>query len=117
MTCILRISALDIERLLAATRARPYRLERGAVHFKVSDREFEDLSGQVEDALAFLKQHSDELQSVMAAGARGSLDFAVNIPSQGFATRSFPPSLVAAAGAVGLGLDLTAYPGDEGDAV
>jgi hypothetical protein len=117
MTCILRISAPHIERRLAATRIRPYRLERGTAHFKVSDREFEDLSGQVEDALEFLKQHSNDLQSVMASSAKGSLDFAVSIPSQGFATRSFPASLVAAAGAVGLGLDLTAYPGDEDNAV
>jgi hypothetical protein len=83
----------------------------------VSDREFEDLPGQVDDALEFLKQHSDELRSLMASNAKGSLDSAVSIPSQGFAARSFPAPLVAAAGAMGLGLDLTAaYPPDD-DAV
>lgn len=117
MTCILRISAPDIERRSTVTRLRPYRLERGTAHFRVSDREFEDLPGQVEDALEFLKQHSDDLLSLMASSAKGSLDFAVSIPSQGFAARSFPAPLVAAAGAVGLGLDLTAYPRDEGDVV
>jgi hypothetical protein len=117
MTCILRISAPDIERRLAAVRVQPYRLGRGTAHFKVSDREFEDLPGQVEDALEFLKQHSHELRSVIASGAKGSLDFAVHIPAQGFATRSFPAALVEAAGIAGLGLDLSAYPGDEDDAV
>lgn len=117
MTCILRISAPDIERRSTATRLRPYRLERGTAHFRVSDREFEDLSGQVEDALEFLKQHSDDLLSLMASSAKGSLDFAVSIPSQGFAARSFPAPLVVAAGALGLGLDLTEYPRNEDDAV
>jgi hypothetical protein len=51
---------------------------------------------------------------MMAPGAKGALDFAVHIPAQGFATRSFPASLVEAAGTVGLGLNLSAYPaGDE----
>jgi hypothetical protein len=117
MSCILRISAPDIERRVAAVPVQPYRLERGTAHFKVSDREFEDLPGQVDDALAFLREHSHDIRSVMAAGAKGSMDFAVQVPTQGFATRSFPATLVMAAGALGLGLDLSAYPGGEDDAV
>src|SRR5687768_15774128 len=116
MSCILRISAPDIERRLSAVHVQPYRLGRGTAHFMVSEREFEDLPGQVADALEFLKQHSGDLQSVLASGAKGSLDFAVHIPAQGFATRSLPASLVSAAAAVGLGLDLSAYPGDGEDA-
>jgi hypothetical protein len=83
---------------------------------KVSDREFEDLSGKVEDAFEFLKQYSDDLRSLTASSAKGSLDFAVSIPSQGFAARSFPAPLVSAVGALGLGLNFTSNPRDEDDA-
>ena len=113
MTCILRLSAPDIEHRLVAVRVQPYRVQNGSAHFKVSDREFEDLPGQVQDALDFLRKHSQDLQSMMASGAIGALDFAVHIPSQGFVTSSFPPSLVSVAGGLGLGLDLSAYPGEE----
>jgi len=117
MSCILRVSAPDIERRLAAVRLQPYRLERGTAHFMVSGCEFEDLPGQVTDALEFLRQNARDLQAILASGAEGTMDFAVHIPSQGFATRSFPASLVAAVAAVGLGLDLSAYPGDGEHAV
>ncbi len=113
MSCILRISASDIESPLAAVRIQPYRLDRGTAHFKVSDRDFEDLPGQIQDALEFLNLHAKDLLLVMASGAKGSLDFAVYIPAEGFATRSFPASLVEAAASLGLGLDLSAYPGGE----
>ncbi|MCO5978681.1 hypothetical protein [Ideonella oryzae] len=117
MTCILRLSAPNIEHRLAAIRFQPYRLQHGSAHFKVSDREFGDLPGQVQDALEFLREHSQDLQSMMAPGASGSLDFAVHIPSQGFVTNSFPASLVSLAGGLGLGLDLSAYPGEGSHAV
>ena len=113
MSCILRISASDIESPLAAVRIQPYRLDRGTAHFKVSDRDFEDLPGQVQDALEFLNQYAQDLRLVMASGAKGTLDFAVHIPAEGFTTRSFPASLVEAAASLGLGLDISAYPGGE----
>jgi hypothetical protein len=114
MSCVLRISAPDIKNRLAAVRVQPCRLERGTAHFIVSDREFEDLPGQVIDALAFVQQHAGDIRSMLAsAGAHGSLDFAVSFPEQGFGTRSFSPALVQAAASVGLGLELSAYPGGE----
>ncbi len=113
MSCILRVTASDIDSHLAAIRVQPYRFERGTAHFKVSDRDFDDLPGQVQDALEFLKRHSNDLRLLMISGAKGSLDFAVHIPTEGFATRSFPASLVETAASFGLGLDLSAYPGGE----
>ena len=98
-------------------RVQPYRRAHGTAYFKVSDCEFDDLPGQVEDALEFLKLNAEDLRTMMESGAKGSFDFAVHIPDQGFVTRSFPAPLVGAAGELGLGLDLSVYPGDEQHAV
>jgi hypothetical protein len=113
MSCILRISASDIQARLTALRVQPYRIDRGTAHFRVSNRDFEDLQGQIQDALEFLEQHCKDLNGVMTSGALGSLDFAVNIPEGGFATRSFPAPLVKAAAGMGLSLDLSIYPNRE----
>jgi hypothetical protein len=111
MSCVLRVSAADLEARLEAVTVRPYRVEQGTAHFLVSDSSFDDFPGQVDDALEFLRKYSREFRSLLAAGgAVATLDFAVEYWEPGFFTRSFPAALVAAAADAGLGLDLSAYP-------
>jgi hypothetical protein len=107
MSCVLRLSAPDIEGRVSTVSIRPYRLEQGTAHFQVSQCDFEDLPGQVDEALSYLQQHATELERLLKAGAEGTLDFAVHAPVQGFATRSFPAALVSVAGALGIALDLS----------
>jgi hypothetical protein len=110
MSCVLRLSAPDIEGRVSTVSIRPYRLESGTAHFQVSQCDFEDFPGQVDDALSYLKQNARDLERLLKAGAEGSLDFAVQSPVQGFATRSFPAALVSLAGALGIALDFSVYP-------
>ena len=118
MSCVLHVSAVDLEARLQALTFRPYRIEQGTAYFLVSDSSFDDLPGQVEDALEFLRKHANEICAVTAAGGvDATLDFAVEYWEPGFFTRSFPASLISASAGAGLGLALSAYPSGGGDAV
>jgi hypothetical protein len=113
MSCVLRITASGLEHHLASLRLQPYRLERGTGHFTVSKCEFDDLPGQVVDAIDFLARHQDDLRQMLASeGAYGALDFAVAVRDGGFSTKRFPAGLIQAAAAAGLSIDLSVYPGE-----
>jgi hypothetical protein len=84
----------------------------------VSDDSWETLSGQIEDAIAFLKKNKAGLELLRAApGVEDMrLDFPVDlkIDRRNIMTQSeyFPPDLVSIAGSLGLGIELSVYPRD-----
>jgi hypothetical protein len=82
----------------------------------VSRKEWTDLSGQIEDAVEFLETFRDELRAIVAtAGVQYLwLDFP-------FASRAsenppllqsvfLPPNLLALAGELGVGIEVSVYP-------
>jgi hypothetical protein len=110
MSCVLRISAPGIEGALGALTLRPYRVEGGTAHFDVSRAGFRDLAAQIEDAIAFLQRHKDDVARLMdLPSAQGWLDFGIadrNHPAQ---SNVFPAELVCLAGKAGIGLEMSMY--------
>ena len=80
----------------------------------VSEVDGSDFPGQVREALAYLELHSTVVRELLNhPGAEAPLDFGLwkNVgPSQSV---SIPAELAMAAGALGLGLDLSLYAVDE----
>jgi len=111
MSCVLRFTSPMLNEQLASVSLKPYRIEKGCAHFSVSQCDFDDFPGQLRDALAFLSTNEADVTLLMdSAEAAGILDFAVEFRHEGFQFRTFPPTLVRQAGAVGLGLELSLYP-------
>jgi hypothetical protein len=111
MSCVLRISAAQLAERLPLTAVKPYRVENGTAHFDVSGRDFDDLPGQVNDAIAFLRSNATDLKLLLSAvGAEGVLDFAVEASADTFQFAAFSASLVREASGLGLGLELSYYP-------
>jgi hypothetical protein len=82
----------------------------------VSDAAWSDLKRQVSDACAFLDHHGDALRALKASGAIEDmrLDFPVHlrISENVFAQfEFFPPELLEKAAGLGLGLEISIYPG------
>jgi hypothetical protein len=111
MNCVLRFASPMLNERLAGVSLKPYRIENGCAHFSVSQCDFDDFSGQLRDALAFLSVNATDITLLMhSAEASGVLDFAVEFRYEGFQFRAFPPALVRQAGAMDLGLELSLYP-------
>ena len=76
----------------------------------VSDKDGADLPGQIADAMFFLSTNAEALRTLKEEfGCTATLNFGVwqkGIPSQ---TVSFPASLVATAGALRIGIDVSLY--------
>lgn len=111
MSAVLRISSSNVEVGLANTTIQPYRLESGTAHFLVSDCDFDDVSGQLQNALDFLSNHAAEIRLLMqTSGSAATLDFAREAREEGFQYLAFPAVLVQRAGALGMGLEISLYP-------
>lgn len=110
MSCVLRISAPAIEGALGARSLRPYRLQDGCAHFTVSEAGFRELDSQIEDAIAFLRRHKEDIAKLMELpSAEGWLDFGIadrNHPGQ---FNRLSPELVCLAGKAGIGLQVSTY--------
>jgi hypothetical protein len=84
----------------------------------VSRGSWSGLAGQARDAVAFLKDHADELNVLRAApGVENMrLDFPLDLRIDRETVMAqfdyFPSELVSLAGALGLGLELSIYPVD-----
>ena len=80
----------------------------------VSECEFDDFQGQIRDAISFLTVHRDELLRLRSfPGVDGLLlDFPVYRRDVFVQSQSFPSELVALAGELGLGLELSIYVSD-----
>lgn len=82
-----------------------------SVNVTVSECDFGDLRGQILDAIRFLNQHSTSLQKFRDASP--SLDFGIWRRDVAVQTDSFPAELLALAGGLGIGIDLSLYPKTE----
>jgi hypothetical protein len=135
--CVLRVSGkrFDAARFLVGSRLKPYSVFRigepilashpgGRVHktsgFKVdvSRSSWAELTGQVLDAIAFLKKHKRTLVKLRTIPEVEDvrLDFPIDLRvdrKKAFAQFDyFPPALVSLAGELGCGLELSIYPRD-----
>jgi hypothetical protein len=133
MSCILRVSGdkLDLDALLSRVGLTPMRIWRkgevrsqstGALHrdsgaaFEASDAEFEEGRVQISEAAEFLRQHIGDIRRI--SGFENvdelTLDFGVAPKDPGIPVyMRFPPAFVQLAASVGLGLEVSSYPGSE----
>jgi hypothetical protein len=134
--CVLRVSSQtgSFKAFLASSRLPAYatfdkgeiaekRSGRTYTHYGfkcgVSDREWDDLPGQVQDAIAFLREHEGALRFLLANHPVDDirLDFPHTVRlSEEIAVQCdyFPPELIRLAGVLGIGLELTLFPPDVG---
>ena len=85
---------------------KPYRVERGTAHFDVSTSDFDDFTGQINDAIAFLRSQAAEIRLMMnEPSADGVLDFAIEWRDVAAQFDTFPAELVREASNLGLALD------------
>ena len=111
MSCVLRISAQHLDDCVSRLSVKPYRVEFGTAHFDVSTANFDDLTRQVNDAIAFLRSHALDLKLLMSEpGANGVLDFAVERREVAAQFDAFPATLVREAASLGLALETSHYP-------
>lgn len=111
MTCTLRVTAPGIAGLAAIGPLKSYRLEDDTAHFDVSPAGFDQLNQQIEDAIAFLRKHKQDIDVLMALpSSSGVLDFGVSQKYAGTQFGRFSAELVCLAGKAGLGLELSLYP-------
>lgn len=84
------------------------------ISFDVSEQEWDDLPGQVQDAIAFLTLWEHEIINLMVSHEVTSayLDFPVNSRLNDKTVGQcdhLPKELIAVAGRVGLGIEITMY--------
>ena len=111
MSCILRVSARDIESVLESTALHPYRVERGTdAHFDVSKAELEDFSGSINDAIEFLHSNAKELAKLVASGPlEATLDFGVAWRDVAAQFDVLPAELVRCAAEFGFAIELSHF--------
>lgn len=119
MSCILRIAVNErqLERIQQGP-LQPYRIDRGGetvIHIDVSGADFEDLPGQVRDAIAFLEANGEALRDLIARAATPEpiLDFGVARRDVMMQTDHLPAKLLKLAGELGIGIELSQYAMDE----
>jgi hypothetical protein len=85
---------------------------KSAVHAEVSAAEFEDLPGQVADAIAFLRANHSQIQAALAFPGvdAAALDFAVRHLDVTIDSKYLGPEILVLAGGLGLGIELSIYP-------
>lgn len=81
----------------------------------VSEASGDDLARQIQDAIEFLREHKDEVARLMKfAGLEAvDLDFGVNRKNGFLQISRLPPALLALAGALGVGVEVSIYGEDE----
>ena len=76
----------------------------------VSEKDGADLPGQIADAIFFLSTNAEALRALVEEfGCTASLDFGVWRKGTLSQTVSFPASLIATAGALRIGIDVSLY--------
>lgn len=131
VSCVLRVSgrSLDLDALLAGSALSPYRTWRlgstrsdsrldGPVHsdsgacFAISAADFDAFPAQVDDAIAFLECHADEVRAMVSFPGvdAATLDFGIALRDVAVHCDHLPPRLLKAAAAAGVGMELSHYP-------
>ena len=80
-----------------------------SLNVRVSDNDGDCLPAQVEDALTFLRAHRSLILALCAAAGGATLDFGLWRKDTFSQSARLPPELVAAAGELGLGLEVSIY--------
>ena len=86
--------------------------ETSGLNIDVSEADFDNLEGQIQDAISFLKQHKKELERLRKfPGVEGlALDFGIAKRDVIAQYDYFPPELLYLAGSLGIGIELSQYP-------
>ena len=80
-----------------------------ALNVRVSDKDGDNLLAQVEDALLFLEANRSMILALCNAAGSATLDFGLWRKDAFSQSARLPPNLVAAAGKLGLGLEISIY--------
>jgi hypothetical protein len=137
MMCVLRVTGkqFDPDSFLAGSGLTPHRvfhagdsrrsarpagkrLEFSGFTIDVSGASWADLSRQISDAIQFLRDHEEALARLKSTAGIDDmrLDFPVDLRIDRKDVMAqfdyFPPELVARAGALGFGIELSIYPLD-----
>ena len=128
MSCVLRVSGrdFDVDSFLNELALKPLVVshrgeqqypgsrveERSGMNLSVSEREFSDLPGQIEDAVRFLKQNAKELERLrdFQGVERIALDFPVQDRDVAVQRDTFPPELMSLMGTLRISLAISRYP-------
>lgn len=136
MSCVLRASGteFDVDAFLRNSDLRPLIVHRrgtprfastsptncpearSGMNLSVSTREFSDLTGQIEDAIAFLSNNDKELRRLRGfPGVEGLLlDFPVEDRDVAAQCDTFPAQLLLILGNLNIDLAISRYPAPEG---
>jgi len=120
--CVLRVSGKKFNpaKYLATSSLKPYSMFRsgGGFNVDVSRSSWENLAGQVDDAIVFLKKHRRTLARLRSIPEVEDirldfpLDLRIDRKEVLVQFDYFPAALVSLAGALGCGLELSIYPRD-----
>ena len=132
MSCVLRANGAGflVDRFLQESelipcavyrkgeRRSPVRKPKGQIHetsglnVDVSKADFDNLQGQIQDAISFLKQHKTELERLRRFPGVDEvcLDFGIAKRDVIAQADYFPPVLLYLAGSLGIGIELSQYP-------
>jgi len=120
MSCTLRLGGNDIDGLslqgalnqLSPTRAGRLRPDQKRVLLDLGPPGFESLTAQIEDAVAFLRQHETALQAIFADKriTVATLDFGVEKQESRIDSHVFNAELLLRAGKLGIALEVSMYP-------
>lgn len=132
MSCVLRAHGSDfsVDRFLEGSELNPCTVYRkgerrspaskskvgvnksSGMVVDVSVADFDDLRGQIRDAITFLKQNEAELARLSKfPGVEGvALDFGIARRDVVAQSDYFPPELLYLAGGLGIGIELSQYP-------
>jgi hypothetical protein len=91
--------------------------ENSGVKYVASDTDFNDFARQIGDAIAFLEKHSDMIRMMVSfPGVEDAvLDFGIERRDVAVQCDRLPAKLVSLAGNVGLAIEISQYPIDNGD--
>jgi len=86
----------------------------------VSEKEWTDFEGQIEDAIRFLREHEDELRNLLGKyeldDIRLDFPFSSHLDEDCIAQFDYlPPELLKLAGNIGIGIELSHYVTEEYD--
>jgi len=126
--CVLRVSGeqFDVDEFMRDSNLSPYQIfHKGERRFPESSRNktcWDDLPGQSDDALSFLRRFPDELERLVGfpnvEDVRLDFPYELRIGRLGIVGQCdyLPSTLLREAGNLGIGIELSLYPaGDETD--
>lgn len=135
MSCVLRVggSGFDVDEFLRHSSLKITKVfhegercglssevrDLSGFNAEVSNKDFDNLEGQIDEAIHFVKMHRNELETIKEmSGVEGHLDFGVEsrtgkvIDEQEIAVWSicFPVELLKLLGKLDIGIEVTVYP-------